>query len=51
MKCRHCNAPKANMLFNMQLCLEGRKKRRIWLCEKCDASLQLRLLKFFNIIE
>ena len=49
MKCRHCDAPKATMKFNLQLCCEGRKKRRIWLCEECDAELQRRIVAFLNL--
>ena len=49
MKCRHCEAPKADMHFTVRLCCEGRKKRSIWLCEKCDAELQRRIVRFLNL--
>jgi len=51
MKCRHCNTSGVTALFNLQLCCEGRKKRRIWLCQKCDAEIQRRMVRFFNLKE
>ena len=49
MKCRHCSAPRATLLFNIQLCCESRKKRRIWLCEKCDANIQSWVMHFLHL--
>ena len=49
MKCRHCGKSGVDALFEVRLCCEGRKKRRIWLCEKCDEELQHQIIIFFNI--
>lgn len=48
-KCQHCHKVKAVTEWSLNACAEGRRLRKLRLCNPCDIELNRLVLAFANV--